>query len=142
MFDERLAKAINSGRCFALIGSGPSCEMGYPSWKRLTEKLFEALKRQDLAEDPVVYERYIRTGKFPELFQLAEHDCGGRQALVEILKPILVAQPGQAGHIYDFLVRWPFACYLATNYDDELSDRLRRNQFIFEVRQNRMEDFY
>ena len=37
MIDRDLVRALNSGHCFALIGAGPSCEIGLPSWKQLAE---------------------------------------------------------------------------------------------------------
>ena len=37
MLNPRLVEKLNTGRCFALIGSGPSCEVGYPSWHELAK---------------------------------------------------------------------------------------------------------
>ena len=34
---RELVKTINTGRCFALIGAGPSCSVGFPDWKKLAE---------------------------------------------------------------------------------------------------------
>src|SRR6266566_3396975 len=39
MLDYRLIHAINTGRCFALVGAGPSSELGYPSWQHGVDPL-------------------------------------------------------------------------------------------------------
>ncbi len=33
--DEFLIDYLRSGQCYLFIGSGPSCQMGYPSWEDL-----------------------------------------------------------------------------------------------------------
>jgi len=43
---QLLARALNSGRCMAFIGSGLSCGYGYPSWTKLTLKAVEETKKQ------------------------------------------------------------------------------------------------
>ena len=45
---EELVRAINSGRCFALVGAGASCELGLPTWRQLCE-----LVMADLVADGV-----------------------------------------------------------------------------------------
>ena len=53
---RELVQPINTGRCFALIGAGPSCSVGFPDWKKLAEgaireKLIETyphLTKQDI----------------------------------------------------------------------------------------------
>jgi len=41
----------NQGRAFALVGSGPSTEMGYPSWGRLVDEVVKALKKTGQISD-------------------------------------------------------------------------------------------
>jgi len=45
------------------------------------------------------------------------------------------------GVLYEFLANWPFACYLTTNYDDELKAHLANLGEHFSVIWNRKEDF-
>ena len=43
MIPKQLITQLTSGRCFALIGSGPSIVMGYPSWTKLAQCAIELL---------------------------------------------------------------------------------------------------
>ncbi len=92
--------------------------------------------------DHASYRKFLADRKFPELFRQAEIDAGGRGELVAIIKPLLVPAPGRQGFIYDLLVKWPFACYLTTNYDDELVARLTAAGEHYEVLQNRPQDLF
>ena len=42
MFDPHLIAKLNRGGCFALVGSGPSTEMGYPTWGELALSTYES----------------------------------------------------------------------------------------------------
>jgi len=136
-----LVKAIDTGRCFALVGSGPSCEVGYPSWRRLAENLLQALRDAGRALDEDSYAAYLSREQYPELFQLAEQDAGGRSRLVDLLKVVLLSSSSKEGQIYNILVNLPFACYLTTNYDDEIKNRLDALGLHYTVVQNRVSDF-
>ena len=74
--------------------------------------------------DEASYQGYFTTKAYPELFRLAEFDIGGRAALCAFLKQALVSPRHAKGAIYEILAQWPFACYLTTNYDDELQQYL------------------
>lgn len=140
MFDPRLLAKLNLGRCFAFVGSGPSCEMGYPSWQVLASRTYEHLKSNGKVDDHESYERYLGTGSYPELFKIAEFDIGGRNALCRFLKQQLTPTSKAKGSIYELLVSWPFSCYLTTNYDNELVTQLESAGYHYAVRQNRPED--
>ncbi len=142
MLDRRLVRAINRGRCFALVGSGPSSEIGYPSWHKLAEETYKALVENGVDTDTASYETYLKERKYPELFRQAEVDIGGRDALVNLLKDLLRPSARNRGHLYETLSNWPFACYLTTNYDDELFQYLSNVGVHFTVHRNRREDFY
>ncbi len=142
MLNKELIRAINTGRCFVLIGAGPSCEMGYPSWDQLAHDTHEKLKHLGILSDQISYEKYLSEKKYPELFGLAERDLGGRKQLIDILKTILKPHQKVQGYIYEYLTKWPFACYLTTNYDDEIYQHLTKNNMHFEILRNRKEDFY
>ena len=142
MFDKRLIRTINNGRCFILVGSGPSCEVGYPSWQRLAELTYAELTKIGRVSDSRSYEKYLADKKYPELFRQAERDLGDRGALVNLLKPLLTPPVRNQGVLYELISKWPFACYLTTNYDDEIATCLARLNEHFTVIRNRQEDFY
>jgi hypothetical protein len=118
LFDKRLIRTINSGRCFALIGLGSSCEVGYRSWSKLAEETFKSLEVASYKIDES-YERYLSRNKYPELFRQAEIDIGNRISLLTLVKKLLYPDTEKPSPIYDFMIRWPFACY-PTNFDDEI----------------------
>lgn len=137
-----LVRKINRGRCFVLVGSGPSCEMGYPSWHSLAESTFNWLKKNRKTCDERSYQAYLETKKYPELFRQAEIDIGNRQELINLLKSLLNPSMKQRGVVYEMLSKWPFACYLTTNYDDEIQEHLEKYAGeYFTVLQNQAEDF-
>lgn len=140
MSDPRLISAINSGHAFSLIGSGPSTDMGYPSWKKLATELMDDLKKRSVAIDDDTYQKFLSDRKYPELFRQAEIDLGSRAALVAFLKQLLKGD-GRPAHIYDLLGDWPFACYLTTNYDDEISAALLRKRVFFKTIRNTKLEF-
>ena len=142
MFDKRLIRKINSGRCFILVGSGPSCEVGYASWERLAKLTHGEIEKKGLVSDSESYTKYLAEKKYPELFRQAERDLGDREALVNLLKPLLTPNVRNQGVLYELISKWPFACYLTTNYDDEIVNYLAKLNEHFTVLRNRKEDFY
>ena len=144
MLDKHLIKKINNGRCFVLVGSGPSCEVGYPSWHKLAELTYEKLTDMGCVSDSESYEKYLAKKKYPELFRQAERDLGNRNALVDLLKPLLTLTKRNKGVLYELIREWPFACYLTTNYDDEIETYLAssKSREYFTVIRNRQQDFY
>jgi hypothetical protein len=141
VFDQRLVRKINQGRCFALIGSGPSTEVGYPSWEKLSEDTFAKLKTSGKTFDDVSYRKFIANRQFAELFSQAERDLGSRAELVSLIKSLLVPKTRGPHTIYDILANWPFACYLTTNWDDEIDRSLRANRIFFRTIENTKADF-
>jgi len=139
MIDPELIRKINTGRCFVLVGSGPSCEMGYPSWEVLCLKVYEFLKTRANNIDELSYNKFLEKKQYPEMLRQAEIDLGGRDHLIKLLKSLLIATGG-ADIIYTLLSKWPFACYFTTNYDDEISVHLTRQKTYFKVLKNSKED--
>ncbi len=125
LIEEQLLDSINSGTCYALVGSGPSCEMGYPSWNQLAHAVVDAVKRTTGKEELDAYPKLLRQDKFSDLFERAEQDIGHEAMIAEIRS---VLRPSvNHGDIYGYLSKWPFAGYLTTNYDDELYNHLHRD---------------
>ena len=143
MFNKQLIRKINSGRCLALVGSGPSCEVGYPSWDDLAKQAVQRLTDLGRVSDPKAYAKYLHTQQYPELFRQLERDLANdRDALTKLLKPLLTPVVRRPGRLYQLLGRWPFACYLTTNYDDEVIASLTTSPQPFRVIGNRLDDFY
>src|SRR3989338_5978910 len=141
MISHDLVRKINRGRCFVLVGSGASCEVGYPSWHSLAELTYNWLVREGKTEDNKSYEDYLKDRKYPELFRQAEMDIGDRQKFIALLKSLLITARKERSIIYEILSKWPFACYLTTNYDDELQTHLAHTGEYFSVVRNRLQDF-
>ncbi|MHC4276607.1 MAG: SIR2 family NAD-dependent protein deacylase [Planctomycetota bacterium] len=140
MLDDRLVRSISLGRCFALVGSGPSCEMGYPSWTELAQKTYDKLLSSGVVNDKSTYEDFLTKKEFPELFRQAEVDCGGRNELLTIIKPLVAPKDGQKDRVYNLLVKWPFRCYLTTNYDDEIAKHISKKGVYFITLRNGQDD--
>ena len=141
MFDKRLIRSINNGRCFVLVGSGPSCEVGYPSWQRLAELTYAELTKIGRVSDTKSYEKYLMNKKYPEFFRQAERDLGNRNDLVRMIRPLLNPSTKKHGVLYELISKWPFACYLTTNFDDEIASYLDGLGEYFTTIRNRQEDF-
>lgn len=135
VIEQGLIRAINSGRCFAFVGSGPSCEIGIPSYQKLAQLVLDAL--QDKI-DIEAGQKLISRRQYTEFFSLAEKTIG----LHELLKLIKGKISGQwpKGKIYRYITRWPFQSYLTTNFDNELQRHLREQEEDFIIRRNSLED--
>jgi hypothetical protein len=115
--------------------------MGYPSWSKLSELTYEEIKRLNRVSDINSYEKYLQDKKYPELFSLAERDLGSSTALIDIIKSLLQPHDKKQSVLYDIISKWPFACYLTTNYDDEIATHLSKLKEYYTVMRNRKEDF-
>jgi hypothetical protein len=114
--------------------------MGVPSWESLAKKVYEIVNQSCLKCDKETYEKYIQERKFPQLFELAEQDLGSYDKLIDTIRPLLVAKRS-TGNIYEYLAKWPFACYFTTNFDDHLKEHLNPAGVYFETLRNTEEDF-
>jgi hypothetical protein len=139
MVDPRLVQEINRGRCFALVGSGPSCELGYPSWGELADDVVQHVQAVVAVRDAATYAKYRRERTYPDLFRQAEDDLGGRVPLLKFIEGRLRSKR-RDGLLYKFLTRWPFACYLTTNFDNELAEQLAAQRYYFSTLGNRKDD--
>jgi len=138
VIDRDLVRAINSGRCFALIGSGPSCEMGVPSWSQLAEiviREIESAQRADIAEES---RALLAENEYTRIFSLAKKVLG-RDHLLAVVRASLAGETEQ-GLVYQYAASWPFSCYLTTNFDDHLIRHLETLEIPFAVRRNSQED--
>ncbi len=145
MLDSNLIRCINSGSCFVLIGSGPSSEIGYPSWPTLTKRIWEKVLNSNPNADQKSFNKFFDNQLYPEALRQAEFDFNKtRTNFVELAKETFETLYHEARNtdksIYSFLAQWPFACYLTTNYDDEIKKFLDREGEYFSVKRNDQED--
>ncbi len=139
IIDRDLVRAINSGRCFALVGAGPSCEIGLPSWSKLAQ---DAISLLDATSHAAVIDRCQKlhvNSDYPAVFSQIEKAIGIDPLLEYVTRSF--PQMNGNGEIYSYLARWPFAVYLTTNYDDCLSQRLQRENLSFPTKHNSQNDF-
>lgn len=144
MFHRDLIAKINGGRCCVLVAAGPSCELGYPSWRDLAVRTYDRLREMKIVTDSDSYEKYLSSSKYAELFRQIERDLGNdRGALVGLIRSLLISS-GETKHgsVYSLITSWPFACYLTTNYDDEIEKHLSGSGSHYTVIRNRREDFH
>jgi hypothetical protein len=138
VIDRDLVRAINSGGCFALVGAGPSCELGLPSWKQLAQKVVTGLNSLVEADTSKRCQEALERRNYPKIFSLAEKSLG-RAKLMTFVKDALV-DPGRSGRVYQTICSWPFACYLSTNFDDVLSHHLQAMGLSYVTLRNSKDD--
>lgn len=103
---------------------------------------YQEIRYRGLCSDPESYEKCLQRRDYPKLFRQIERDLSDdRNALAELIKPLL-KHDDRAGRIYQLIAAWPFACYLTTNYDDEISRHLKSLNEHYTVRRNRPADFH
>jgi len=127
MIRSDLIELINSGQCWAFIGSGPSTSAGAPTWKNLVTELLESLADTD--KDFI-----INLKKFNRAFEQRAYnrclsviqDRTGRNFVEDYVRKKLggLSDPGDIQHL---LADWPFAGYITTNYDILIEKALRKS---------------
>src|SRR5439155_2598093 len=115
--DSVLIDYLKSGKAWVLIGSGPSNEMGYPSWAALASVAETETRLVGRGADFAALDSAVKRKDYPSVFQSAEEILGGSR-LRQILQDQL--RPSRSGEIYELMARWPVPVYLTTNYDDEI----------------------
>ena len=141
MFDPDLIHKINNGRCFVLIGSGPSSEIGYPSWEKLTKDVWAEVLRAKPTADQPSFDQFVARKDFPAALRQAEVELGNRTALISVVQKVFVPVARSVAHpIYEYLAKWPFACYLTTNYDNEIQKALKALNVYFQAVSNSIQD--
>lgn len=119
--DGFLVDYLKSGEAWLLVGSGPSIEMGYPTWNQLASFALEITKSEKGSQGLASAEAAIKRKDFPFVFEECAKLLGGPrllQALQEKLSPKTQSQ------IYKLIASWPVNVYLTTNYDDEIQRHL------------------
>lgn len=134
---EELINYINSGNCFALIGAGPSCEVGLPNWKQLAEGIINDLKEDNLEITSFMHE-YIDKNDYAKFFNEVWNTHGQYWLLNKI--KLRTVDNNLNGKIYNLISNFPFRSYFTTNYDDVLSRHLNNSNKIHKVLSNTKND--
>lgn len=120
-----LVKAVSSGNCILFAGSGPSTELGMPTWAGLAKSVVSAVGAAKPSYDKAGYRKFLEEGGLPQVFDLAEEDLGSRERLIEVLRENIPSKASALpGSTYEILTAWPFAGFITTNWDDLLSVHL------------------
>lgn len=125
---RQLLTYLNSGKCFALIGSGLSTALQYPSWWQMAKDATNLIAATDSEQSTL--QQLLDDKDYPEVFERVASRIGGVENLCKALSNTFKARRDR-GDAYQYVCRWPFRCYLTTNYDDEIASHLRRiNQYF------------
>ncbi len=119
--DSILIDYLKSGKAWLLIGSGPSIEMGYPTWRKLAEDAIQLVRTEASSENINPLENCFDAADFPSVFERAKSIVGGPR-LIQYLDQRL--RPVNSGEIYKILAKWPIPVYLTTNFDEEIQKKL------------------
>ena len=119
--DPFLHKYLLSGKAWLLVGSGPSIEMGYPTWEQLASLAVETVATEAVEVDLTNLRTAMESRDYPEVFKEAKKVLGAPR-LLQLLRDNL--KPTKPSAIYKMLAQWPVQVYMTTNYDDELQKHL------------------
>lgn len=136
--DSFLLDYLKSGKAWVLIGSGPSIQMGYPSWEKLAASAVEVAKVERLGGGLDKLDAALRCRDFPMVFDEVKAILGGPR-LLQCLQDKL--KPGRPGRIYELIARWPVPVYLTTNYDDEIQNHLAKSEEAYVTYSNSEDHF-
>lgn len=120
---RQLLTYLNSGKCFALVGSGLSTALDYPSWWHMAKDAANLIPTTD--PERAILDELIAEKDYPEVFQRVALNLGSVEALLTELRRTFGPKKDR-GEAYEHVCRWPFRCYLTTNYDDEITNHLQR----------------
>ena len=125
---RQLLTYLNSGKCFALIGSGLSTALQYPSWSQMAKDAKNLIPATD-SEHPTL-QQLLDDEDYPEVFERVASRIGRIENLCKELNKTFKKRKDH-GDAYQHVCRWPFRCYLTTNYDDEIVTHLSHiNQYF------------
>jgi hypothetical protein len=114
--------------------------MGYPSWEKLSNDIYEYVKNNITTCDKQTYIKFLKNKQYPEVFQQAERDLGSREKILRLVKYLLKPTSSSQGQIYELLAQWPFKFYLTTNYDHEIFNHLNKLGLFFNEMNNSKDD--
>jgi len=135
--DSHLIEYLLSGKAWLLVGSGPSIEMGYPSWRELAECTISVVKTEIPGSKISLLIKALESEDYPKVFQEAANLLGIARVM-QLLRSKNTPKkaPGDAS-IYKIIAKWPIPVYLTTNYDDELQRSLSAYSLPYVMYDNR-----
>jgi len=122
--DSHLIEYLLSGKAWLLVGSGPSIEMGYPSWRELAECTIPVVKTEIPGSNISPLTKALESGDYPKVFQEAVNRLGIARVLPLLRSKNIPKKATNDASIYKIIAKWPIPVYLTTNYDDELQGSL------------------
>ena len=135
---QRFARILEFQGCIAFVGSGASCDLEYPGWKKLLPRdpLYEELRKElkkEAIEAPAALE--IAADLFEAREDGGESNTGGRQFLVGHIEGLFEKakkkaegkrSKGELTHEpLPALLDLPLRRFITTNYDEELERALK-----------------
>lgn len=121
--DKYLIDYLRSGKAWILVGTGPSIQMGYPSWPVLAERAANWAKQEVVDSSTAKLDRVLANKDFPRVFSEITALLGSENRLLQYLQAKLKPACDQS-EIYRLIARWPVPVYLTTNWDDEIQRHL------------------
>ena len=137
MLPQELLESIVNKTCIAFVGSGPSCEMGYPSWEALAREAMQIAKEIGTGIDDESYDLKMKSREYEAIFGLLERDLGSRAKMIEIVNSLMETHsplPDRNGKIYRIIANWPFKSYITTNFDNALAESLSQHGYYETLR--------
>ena len=119
--DPFIVDYLRSGRAWLLVGSGPSNEIGYPTWTIMSEASHALAHSEDGGKDLAKLDMATANSDFPAVFEEAAHVVGLPRLLQHLRS--MFRSTGN-GKVYQHLARWPVPVYLTTNFEHEISTHL------------------
>lgn len=120
--DKFLIDYLLSGKAWVLIGSGPSIERGYPSWKRLAELAIGLTRIEGSQSNITEIEAAFNRNDYPLVFEKAKEWVGSNRVLQYLHQQLMPSKTERK--IYELIAKWPVPVYLTTNFDNEIRDSL------------------
>ncbi|MFC1905129.1 SIR2 family protein [Chloroflexota bacterium] len=119
--DKYLIDYLQSGKAWVLVGSGPSIDMGYPSWEQFATSAIELIKSEAGVIGLSSINKAFDRGDYPLVLQGVKDIIGGPR-LLQFLRE--TNKRHRIGRIYPLIAQWPVPVYLTTNFDDEIQRNL------------------
>ena len=134
--DEFFLDYVRSGKAWIIVGSGPSIQIGYPSWKKMAEGVLNVVKKEYPETTLSEMEAPLKKNDYPKVFQHGRQILGDGR-LLQVLQNLFNQQrPSFSETIYDYICNWPISVYLTLNYDNEVQHHLAKHGQFFQMYRN------
>lgn len=139
---KRLISALGAGRGVVFYGAGPSSELGLPNWRKLTEEIISAGKKE-LGSLPPSISSDLEAERFPKVIGeierlLNKKGRDGRRFIEEVVRRILGSASG-TGETYKLLAKIPVNLFITTNIESAFENHLKRARYTPSIHINSRE---